>query len=195
MIENLKLKLLEYFSPDPKHDLAIKSLVPFGFTGMVLPHFTSSLPAGFIALDGSTYLKDDFPDLWRFLSEDYTVLTFESSATHFFVPDMRGRVPVGVDSSIDQFDTIGKKYGFLEHTHPLSNNGGSLGVPSGHGSTQNWHWKNVNLGNWASTHRMTLNASIEGSVITRGHAAALIGRTDVTSSIQPSYAVHWIIKT
>jgi len=198
MIEQLKLKILEYFSPDPQADLSIKSLVPFGFTGMVLPHFTSVIPAGFILLDGATYNKDDYPDLWAFLSEDYSSTIFEVTADTFAVPDMRNRVPAGVGTETD-FNALHKKAGAVAITLTTSQ------MPA-HAHWTGWIPYSDTWIDWYTGNGIAYNGSEsrKGLVYTNPGSTTSVGErqwTENTGSggshpnVQPSYAVHWIMKT
>ena len=66
-------------------------------SGTLLDFAGSSVPAGFLACDGTSYLRSTYPAL-------FTVLGGTSSpwglpdGTHFNVPDLRGRVTAGVGS-------------------------------------------------------------------------------------------------
>lgn len=63
--------------------------------GVVLPYGGSSAPTDWLLCDGASYLRADYPDLF-----DKIGTTFGSAdGTHFNVPDMRGRVPVGYAAS------------------------------------------------------------------------------------------------
>ena len=189
MIEDLKLKILQYLSPDPQSDQAIKSLVPFGFTGMVLPHFTSILPAGFVLLDGAQYAKDDYPDLWRFLSEDYTSTVFEVDSNNFVVPDVTDRVLAGVGSNTN-FNSLHKKSGAASHTltvaqmpsHNHSINRPPWRTSERAGSGQVWSPTNTTY-NW-----VTQDSDGTGGIQNTGGGQA-------HNNVQPSYAVYWIMKT
>lgn len=54
-------------------------------------------PTGWLFCDGSEVLKSDYPDLWDTIQHNFkdpSQMT-ESSATHFTLPDMRGRFALG----------------------------------------------------------------------------------------------------
>jgi microcystin-dependent protein len=59
--------------------------------GQIIGYVSTSAPAGVIACDGSTHLKSAYPDLYAVIDPFYII-----DATHFSVPDLRGRVIVGV---------------------------------------------------------------------------------------------------
>lgn len=106
----------QYFSASPKADGSFKSSVPFGFTGEMKIWPLATPPAGWLVCDGSLLKKEDYPDLWALLGNAWGTPT----ATHFYIPDMRGRVPVGRDVSQTEFDVIGEAGGdknMAAHTH------------------------------------------------------------------------------
>lgn len=68
---------------------AIHSAMP---AGAVIPFAGAAAPTGFLLCDGSSKLRADYADLFTAIST-----TFGSAdGTHFNVPDMRSRVPLGV---------------------------------------------------------------------------------------------------
>jgi microcystin-dependent protein len=50
------------------------------------------VPSGWLPCDGSVYVTIEYPELAKFLSNTYG----GNGATTFAVPDLRGRVPIGV---------------------------------------------------------------------------------------------------
>lgn len=59
--------------------------------GMIKPHGAGSAPTGWLNCDGSSVLRSTYPGLFALIGT-----TFGSvDGTHFNVPDMRGRTPVG----------------------------------------------------------------------------------------------------
>jgi len=59
----------------------------------------------FLICDGTSYLRDDYPDLFAVIGTTYGA----PDGAHFRVPDMRDRVPVGQAASTDVADTGGEK--------------------------------------------------------------------------------------
>ncbi len=82
-------------------------------TGTILMWSQTSTPIGYLCCDGSEYSKADYPKLGQMLGRLYG-----GSTGKFRVPDLRGRVPVGIDPNDSQLNTLGKKDG--EKTHTLS---------------------------------------------------------------------------
>lgn len=61
-------------------------------SGIVSPYAGSSAPSGWLLCDGSSKLRADYPDLFAVIGT-----TFGSvDGTHFTLPDLRSRFPVGV---------------------------------------------------------------------------------------------------
>lgn len=65
-------------------------------TGSILMFGGSAAPTGYLLCDGTSYLRADYAALFALLSTTYG----SADGTHFNVPDLRGRVPVGVGTGI-----------------------------------------------------------------------------------------------
>lgn len=61
--------------------------------GSILPHMLSVLPGNWLACDGSTHLRVDYPALYAAIDAAYII-----DADHFKVPDLMGRVAIGAGS-------------------------------------------------------------------------------------------------
>lgn len=64
-------------------------------TGAMLPYGGAVAPTGYLLCDGSSYLQTAFEDLFGVIGTNYGSV----DGTHFNVPDMRLRVPVGKTGS------------------------------------------------------------------------------------------------
>jgi microcystin-dependent protein len=90
------------------------------FVGQVVTYISEDPPQGTLALDGSTYDKSDYPDLYDVLPPSM------KSATSFTLPDMRERVPRFVGGTYNIGDTGGQDTVALSesempaHTHTES---------------------------------------------------------------------------
>lgn len=58
--------------------------------GMIMPYVTVDPPTNVLPCDGSTYLRDDYPELYAALDSIFIL-----DATSFVVPDLRGRTVIG----------------------------------------------------------------------------------------------------
>lgn len=79
--------------------------------GVILPFGASSAPTGFLLCDGSAVSRTTYSALWGVIASNYG--SGNGSST-FNVPDMRGRVAVGVDGAAGRLasnDAIGNTSG------------------------------------------------------------------------------------
>jgi microcystin-dependent protein len=66
--------------------------------GLVAPYIKSAAaPTGWLYCDGEEVLQSAYPDLYAIILHSYG--TAAAPSTHFVLPDLRGRVPVGVDGT------------------------------------------------------------------------------------------------
>lgn len=75
---------------------------------------TGDPPPGWLICDGSTLAVADYPELHQTIFWIYGGYTGEED--QFNIPDLRGRVPVGLDTSKSQFDGYGETGGEISHT-------------------------------------------------------------------------------
>lgn len=81
-------------------------------TGAVLPYAGATAPSGYLLCDGSTFNGDQYPELRDCLGDTYGV----HSGTSYYLPNLKGRVPVGKDASQTEFDAMGETGGAKTHT-------------------------------------------------------------------------------
>ena len=86
--------------------LPIGSMIPFGSQ--------ENIPSNWKICDGSEVSRTTYADLFTVIGTSYGA---GDGSTTFNLPNKRGRVSVGLDSSQTEFSTIGKKGG--EKTHQL----------------------------------------------------------------------------
>ena len=77
-------------------------------------------PTDWLTCDGASLLRSAYPALFTVLGTTYGA----ADATHFSLPDYRGRVPVGLNAADTDFDTLGEI------------RGAKTGTPSAHAVTQ-----------------------------------------------------------
>lgn len=87
--------------------------------GMLMPWAgTGVAPDGWLECNGQTVLRSSFPDLFIAIGETYGA---GNGSTTFQVPNLKGRVAVGVDASQEEFSVLGKaggsKTSVAAHTH------------------------------------------------------------------------------
>lgn len=148
----------------------------------------ATAPAGWLIMAGQSLLRADYPDLFAAIGTTYGSV----DATHFTLPDARGRVLVGRDASQVEFDVLGEKAGakthtltipeMPSHTHTLDLNtaGYSGGVAYG----------NVNFGQGYASHPQYGNGTDQPSG-PRGWT----GGSGAHNNLQPYIVLNYIIKT
>ena len=108
-------------------------------TGCISMWYTGAAPTGWLICDGSTFDASTYADLNTLLGGNT-------------LPNLKGRVPVGVDSSQTEFDTLGETGGAKKHTlteselpahnHEIRSSNWQTGGGSGGmgNSTDQQHW-------------------------------------------------------
>ena len=95
--------------------LPIGSMIPFGSQ--------ENIPSNWKICDGSAVSRETYAELFDVIGTSYGA---GDGSTTFNLPDKRGRVSVGLDSSQTEFNTIGKKSGskyLQKHSHKLGSEG------------------------------------------------------------------------
>lgn len=81
--------------------------------GGLAPFAGTTAPDGWLMCDGSAVSRTDYADLFEAIGDSYGV---GDGTSTFNVPDLQGRVPVGLDSAQTEFDTLGETGGEKTHT-------------------------------------------------------------------------------
>jgi microcystin-dependent protein len=152
--------------------------------GMVSQYLGSTAPDGWLFCEGQQILIQDYQNLYTIMTSSGTVFPYGantngsggSGSTHFVLPNLKGRVPVGRDSSQTEFDTLGETGGAKTHTlneaqmpshlhsvDPPSANftSGNESVNHSHGFTtnsKNDQGYGTNTGNVSADHGHTITA-------------------------------------
>lgn len=85
--------------------------------GTILPFSGSTIPNNYLLADGSAVSRTTYSELFAIIGTTYG--TGDGSTT-FNLPNLKGRVPVGLDSNDTDFDILGETGG--EKTHTLTTN-------------------------------------------------------------------------
>lgn len=81
--------------------------------GVINPFGGATAPEGWLLCDGQAISRTDYADLFDVIG---TAFGSGDGSTTFNVPDMRGKVPVGFNSSETEFDNLGETGGEKTHT-------------------------------------------------------------------------------
>lgn len=142
--------------------------------GTIIAYGGATLPSGYLECDGTSYSTGTHPALFSAIG-----YTWGGSGANFNVPDLRGRVPIGVGTGPGLTTrNLGTNYGaetvtlgigeIPSHTHTIS--GGVLGAGTG----------------------VQAGASMGFSA---GTPTGSAGAGGAHANVQPSAGVRWIIKT
>ena len=93
---------------------ALAEVIP---AGNVSATARASAPDGWLLCDGQAVSRTTYEVLFTAISTTYGA---GNGSTTFNVPNLKGRVPVGVDAGQTEFDTLGETGG--EKTHTLTEN-------------------------------------------------------------------------
>jgi microcystin-dependent protein len=92
---------------DMDYAVVPKSYVDDTLVGLVLPYAGSSAPSGWLLCQGQAISRTTYAALYALCGTTYGV---GDGSTTFNIPDLRGRLPVGIGSS-GYFDARGEKQG------------------------------------------------------------------------------------
>jgi microcystin-dependent protein len=167
-----------------------------GLTGEMKMWPAANAPSGWMLCEGGAISRTTFAALFALIGTTYGV---GDGTTTFNVPDMRGRVPTGFDSTQTEFNARGKTGG--EKTHLLT----TAEIPS-HNHLQTSHSHNfANGGNGALTDGGgSVNYGVQNGTFF-GFKAAQPGATTAVNQVaggggahnvlQPYLTIKYIIKT
>jgi microcystin-dependent protein len=164
--------------------------------GAMLMWGTTTAPADWVLCDGSSLLRaGTYADLFAVIGTTYGSI----DGTHFNVPDLRQRVPLGKAAS-GTGNTLGGTGGSIDHAHTLSDHSHSFTQPSAHvlGDTGGNNVAGVARGTAAPTATTSAASHTHGpSSITNNHSGGAVGSpsTDATDSDNMPYlVVNFIIR-
>lgn len=111
-------------------------------TGVVLPFADSTAPSGYLICDGSAISRTDYADLYDVIGTTYGV---GDGSTTFNIPDLKGKVPVGYNSSDTSFDAMGETGGAKDVTLTSAQSGlvAHSHTNTAHDHTQDSHYHGV----------------------------------------------------
>jgi len=149
--------------------------------GALVPYAGATPPAGYLLCDGAEVLTATYPELYAAIADNWGV---PSDGDHFVLPDLRGRVPLGVGtgaglSAYALADTGGEEEHTLStaelhaHSHGLMTDNFLVTLEPGTG--QEVSLVNVLGGTFNDTNNN--------------------GSSDPHENRQPYAAVNWLVKT
>ena len=147
--------------------------------GVVWSAALATAPAGWLLCQGQSLLRSDYPRLFAAIGTVYGA----ADGTHFSVPDLKGRAPVGRDSAQTEFDTLGETGGEKAHVLTVAE------MPS------HSHPQNVTAGSGGPASRIDHDADGSGQVYPQGVSTDATGGGGSHNNLQPYIVLNYIIKT
>ena len=166
---------------------AVNNLLPIG---SIIEYGGTTAPEGWLLCDGSAVSRTTYASLFSTIGTSFG--TGDGSTT-FNIPNKKGKVGVGLDSTDTNFNTIGKTGGSKEHYHNLDDNNSYAKLTMFSGNSEVGYYELGGKTQWQSNFGATLS-SVGGRTHTSIYGVALGGYTANGSSLQPYITLNYIIK-
>jgi microcystin-dependent protein len=176
--------------------------------GSIVSYAMNTPPVGWLLCDGSIYSASAYPTLSVGLGSTYG----GNGTTTFAVPNLKGRVVVGIDASQTEFDTRGETGGAKTHTLTSAEMPSHTHTQDSHNHSQNAHGHSIDpptvfsqySANWGARYgapevpyRQDYGTSIGNSTATNIAATATnqnTGGGGAHNNLQPYMALNYIIR-
>lgn len=173
-----------YMTPDDV-DLSDRDTSPIG---TIHSYAGLTEPKHWLFCDGRELSRLDYKKLFDVIGITYGE---GDGNTTFNLPDLRGRIPVGVDSAQEEFTEVGKSGGKKEHNHNLSSGYAMLKFNKG-SATGGYVAKTASSYKTDVKVYQSKAATADTDNMTEG--VQLGGTTDNSDVLQPYLVLNYIIK-
>lgn len=160
--------------------------------GTILPFTSGNIPNGWLLCNGSEVSRTTYSALFNLIG---TTFGAGNGTTTFNLPNLKGKIPVGLDAGQTEFNIIGKTGGekthvlttqeMPTHNHSLTGlNNNNFTVQAGMGSGTSGIPNNVpNWGSYTSAHWFTGSFSTVNA-----------GGSQAHNNLQPYITLNFVIK-
>ena len=162
-----------------------RGAAPGPFVGQIVAHALATAPLRHLACDGAAVSRSTYSALFAAIGTQYGS---GDGSTTFNVPNLKGRVPVGIDTGQTEFDTRGETGGAKTHTltvGQIPNHNHNLLVGWG-GGGNNMAQMGTNLADYGLANKVYDTLETNGS-------APAGGRGQAHNNLQPYIALHFAI--
>lgn len=167
-----------------------------------------TVPNGWLVCDGSAISRTDYPLLFDAIG---TLWGAGDGSTTFNLPNLKGKVPVGYDSSQTEFDTVGETGGnsthnhttanhtltesqIPSHNHPIASNGVGMWIPNAGTSSRSRVASSSSGSIYCTSMSAASGYTWQTTTAARGSGGAHNhGNTGNASNLQPYVVVKYII--
>jgi microcystin-dependent protein len=181
-------------------------------TGALTPFASSTVPTGWLLCDGQAVSRTTYAELFAIISTNYGT---GNGTTTFNVPNLKGRVPVGLDSAQTEFDVLAETGGAKTHTLTTAQMPVHTHTQNAHTHTQDAHnhaitpiYQTVDeaagFGLTAASPGFTDRVYVNGTALNSGNTTATnqnatatnnnAGSGDAHNNLQPYLVINYIIK-
>lgn len=148
-------------------------------SGDIVATARSTARTGWLMCQGQSLLRVDYPSLFAAIGTTYGA----ADSTHFNVPNGKGRVLVGLDSGVTEFNAINKSGGATTHTLTVAQ------LPAHN------HGQRVTANSGGPAIRLDWSGDGSGNIYDQGIGTADTGGGQAHNNLQPYLTVGgWMIK-
>lgn len=150
-------------------------------TGSIIQFAGQTAPAGFLICDGSAISRNNYSDLFNTIGTAYGA---GDESTTFNIPNLKGRVPVGLNSNDTDFDTLGETGGEKAHTLTVQE------MPTHNHAVST----NINCSSFGTNNALVRGAGGEIEVKDSSQYINNSGDGQAHNNLQPYIVLNYIIK-
>jgi microcystin-dependent protein len=152
--------------------------------GSIIQWSASAAPTNWLICDGAAVSRNTFSSLFAAIG---TLYGAGNGTTTFNLPDLRGRVAVGLDSTQTEFDTLGESGGAKTHTLTIAE------MPS-HSHTTSGNPGIYRDFTGAGSNHGTLSINPSTLNFANPYSTNAVGGGGAHNNLQPYEVLHYIIK-